>query len=142
MSYKFSDTSKEKLLTCHIDLQLICNHVINIIDVVVIEGKRDLKKQQEYFRDGHSKLDGVIKKSKHQVSEENPFSMAVDIAPYPLDWGDLPRFYFLAGIFKGVAFELQQQGLIKHSVRWGGDWDGDNSFNDQRFNDLPHFELK
>ena len=146
MTFKFSENSKNKLSTCHPDLQLICNRVIQIIDITIVEGKRDLQAQQKYFKEGRSKLDGINKKSKHQVSEENPFSMAVDIAPYPLDWRNINeyerhRFYYLAGIFKGIAYQLQQQGLIKHRIRWGGDWDGDNSFKDQRFNDLPHFEL-
>ncbi len=26
-------------------------------------------------------------------------------------------------------------------LRWGGDWDRDAEFDDQTFNDLPHFEL-
>jgi len=27
------------------------------------------------------------------------------------------------------------------SIRWGGDWNMDTYVKDQRFNDLPHFEL-
>ncbi len=61
--------------------------------------------------------------------------MAVDIAPYPIDWKDHKRFYYLAGIVKGVA---SQMGI---KVRWGGDWDSDNDLNDQSFMDLGHFEI-
>jgi hypothetical protein len=27
-------------------------------------------------------------------------------------------------------------------IRWGGDWDGDRSLEDQTFHDLPHFEVR
>lgn len=27
-------------------------------------------------------------------------------------------------------------------ITWGGDWDGDKSFKDNKFNDLPHFEYR
>jgi len=26
-------------------------------------------------------------------------------------------------------------------LRWGGDWDGDTELDDNKFDDLPHFEL-
>ncbi len=26
-------------------------------------------------------------------------------------------------------------------LRWGGDWDGDTELRDQKFVDLPHFEV-
>ena len=35
----------------------------------------------------------------------------------------------------GVA---SQMGI---KIRWGGDWDRDTDLSDNRFNDLPHFEL-
>jgi peptidoglycan L-alanyl-D-glutamate endopeptidase CwlK len=53
----------------------------------------------------------------------------------PLDWKDMKRFYYLAGIVKAVALAR------KVKIRWGGDWDGDHDFKDQTFNDLVHFEL-
>lgn len=63
-------------------------------------------------------------------------SRAVDVAPYPINWGDKKRFYHFAGYVQGLAAQL---GI---SLRWGGDWDGDNDLNDQTFFDLVHFELK
>ena len=80
-------------------------------------------------------MDGVKVKSKHQVDKLNPFSRAIDITPFPLDWNDTKRFYHFAGLVQGIALGLQ----IK--IRWGGDWDCDNDFKDNLFNDLPHFEL-
>jgi hypothetical protein len=62
--------------------------------------------------------------------------LAVDVAPYPVDWNDKERFYYFAGFVKGVASSL---GI---SIRWGGDWNSDNNLKNQTFFDLPHFELK
>lgn len=139
--YSFGRRSHEKKITCHKDLQLILDEAIKMYDFTILEGARTLEAQKEYFAQGKSRIDGVTKKSKHQVSEGQPLSMAVDIAPHPVDWNDRFRFAFLAGIIKAVASHLLYQGKISHRVRWGGDWDSDNDFKDQNFFDLPHFEL-
>ena len=31
--------------------------------------------------------------------------------------------------------------MLGVSIRWGGDWDKDYDEKDERFRDLPHFEL-
>ena len=59
-----------------------------------------------------------------------------DVAPYQIDWQDKDRFYYFAGIVKGVALKLNIP------IRWGGDWDSDTQVKDQTFFDLPHFEIK
>lgn len=141
MSYSFGRRSHNKKITCHKDMQLILDEAIKVYDFTILEGSRTLETQQEYFAQGKSKLDGVNQKSKHQTSEEQPLSLAADIAPYPIDWNDKNRFYFLAGIMKASAAKLLEQGKITHQLRWGGDWDSDNDFKDQTFFDLPHFEL-
>jgi peptidoglycan L-alanyl-D-glutamate endopeptidase CwlK len=41
----------------------------------------------------------------------------------------------------GIAQKLKDDGKMTHSVRFGGDWDGDKDITDQKFNDLVHFEL-
>jgi len=139
--YRFSVLSLERLNSCHEDLRLICHEAIKYIDFSVLEGHRSLEKQQEYFKSGKSKLDGINKKSKHQYMP----SRAVDIAPYPIDFKQeaksKARFYFLAGIMFAVSNMLFEKGLIAHKLRWGGDWNGNIEFHDQTFDDLPHFEL-
>lgn len=139
--YKFSKRSQIELDTCHLDLRIICNEAIKIFDFTVLEGKRTSERQIQLFNTGKSKLDGITKRSKHQVTESNPYSNAVDLLPYPVNWKDAKRFFFLAGIMNGVALKLLEEGRITHKLRWGGDWDSDNDFRDQSFNDLPHFEL-
>ena len=129
----FSQASSDKLKTCDPQLVLLMSETMRVtpIDFTILEGHRSVERQQRLFRQGASKLDGINRKSKHNASP----SLAVDIAPYPIDWQDLTRFYFLAGAVLSVA------RFHDIPIRWGGDWDGDSSWNDQTFHDLPHFEL-
>lgn len=126
---EFSDRSRSLLDTCDPRLQAICEDVIAHFDFTVLEGYRSDEHQDELFRQGKSKLKAG--QSKHNRSP----SLAVDIAPYPIDWQDTRRFYILSGMMFHAAFE---RGV---KLRWGGDWDGDWDLKDQSFNDLPHFEI-
>lgn len=132
---QFSKSSINLLNTCHPDLQKLFNQVIKDYDCVVICGSRSDYDQKKAFDEGKSKIDGVKIKSKHQVSKQNPFSRAIDIAPSPLDWNDKQRFYHFAGYVEGIA------DMLGIKIRWGGDWDSDKDFKDNKFNDLVHFEL-
>ena len=127
----FSSRSRSRLETCHPDLVKLFREVIKHWDCTVLEGHRSIEDQQEAFRTGRSKIDGVNKKGKHN---HDP-SLAVDVAPYPVDWDDLERFRAFGGYVLGTA---DQMGI---SIRWGGDWDSDRDFKDHSFVDLPHFEL-
>jgi peptidoglycan L-alanyl-D-glutamate endopeptidase CwlK len=61
--------------------------------------------------------------------------MAVDVAPYPIDWNDPARFARLFGYIERIANELQIP------IRWGGDWNRNWRTKDERLIDLPHIEL-
>ena len=126
---EFSEKSYERLVTCHYLLKDICSEVIKTYDFTVLEGYRSNERQEELFRQGKSKLRAG--ESKHN---RDP-SHAVDIAPYPIDWNDLNRFYLLAGFMFQAATEFDAK------LRWGGDWNGNWDHTDQSFFDLPHFEL-
>lgn len=127
--YKYSNKSKNNLSQCHPDLQLLFNEVICFIDCTVMCGHRSEEDQNKVYNSGNSKV--KFPNSKHN---SNP-SMAVDVAPYPIDWDDTGRFYVFAG------YVLLMADLLDIKIRWGGDWDSDFSTTDQRFNDLAHFEL-
>ena len=128
--YKFGKKSKERLKGVDTKLINVLNELIKIMDVTIIEGVRSKEKQQEYFKDGKSKIDGITKKGMHQLGK------AVDLAPYPVDWKNTGRFYYMGGMLRGIAKQLN----IK--VRWGGDWDSDGKIKDQKFNDLVHIEIR
>ena len=127
--YKFSSNSIEKLNTCDKRLQDLLYEVIKYIDVTVIEGYRSSEDQLKAFSDGKS--EAMPGKSKHNIIP----SMAVDVAPYPINWKDKNRFYYLGGLIKGIAYKMNIP------IRWGGDWNGDNDFDGQKLIDLVHFEL-
>lgn len=131
----FGIASNKQLATCHPELQLLFNEVIKSFDCTVIEGYRDQADQERAFEAGNTKLH--YPNGKHN---KNP-SMAVDVAPHPLDWKNTKRFYWFAGYVMGIANQLKAQGKMKCSVRYGGDWDSDKDIDDQTFMDLVHFEL-
>lgn len=150
---QFSDSSMEKLSTAHEDLQTVLKEAIKYFDFSIVYGHRPPELQFNLFKKGRKKngdkwtiydnskvvtyVDGYRKKSKHNYSP----SEAVDIAPYPIDWGNEDRFIFLAGHIMQTANIFKDRGIIDHAFRWGGDWDGDNYLRDHHFSDLGHFEI-
>ena len=140
--FKLSDRSNSILVECDVRLRTIVMELLKTYDITVLNdgGYRDKKLQDNLFDSGQSKV--KFPNSKHNVSP----SQAMDIAPYPIDWGErkddvhhnqiaLRRFYYMSGKVNEIA------RILGISIRWGGDWDGDNDFFDQKFNDLVHFEL-
>lgn len=95
---------------------------ISDIDFFVNEGLRTTATQQQYFKNGKSKLDGITKKSNHQLGR------AVDV--YYVGWKNTdnqkdPRWIKLIDAFRLAG---QQLGV---KLIFGYDWGWDN----------PHIEL-
>lgn len=95
---------------------------ISKIDFFVNEGLRTAEKQQEYYKKGLSQLDGIKKKSNHQLGR------AIDV--YYVGWSNKdksndPRWEELIGFFRVAAKNL---GI---KVIFGYDWGWDK----------PHIEL-
>lgn len=134
----FSKTSKANLASCDPRLVKLFTEVIKVFDFTVLEGHRPVARQQALYAQGRTipgqivtQIDGVRKKGMHNYQP----SKAVDAVPYPLDWNDTSRMYYFAGQVMATARAL---GL---RVRWGGDWDNDTVTAEERFRDLPHFEV-
>jgi peptidoglycan LD-endopeptidase CwlK len=72
---KYSNRSKEKLESCHHDLQKLFNEVIKYYDCTIIEGFRSNECQEELCCQGKSTLKAG--KSKHNQN----LSLAIDVAP-------------------------------------------------------------
>ena len=130
---QFGKRSREKLDKADPQLITLFEEVIKEMDCSILESHRDKERQNKMLAEGKSKVS--FPKSRH-----NSFpSKAVDVAPYPVDWSNnrknIARFYYFAGYVKGKAHTM---GI---KIRWGGDWDSDNSFDDQSFDDLPHSEI-
>ena len=65
--------------------------------------------------------------SKHVIGPDRPLAQAVDLAPVPLDWKDIPAFEQLGKDVQTAADEL---GI---AIVWGGTW--------THLRDYPHFQL-
>ena len=132
---KFNDKSAKNLSTCSVRLRVLFERVIQGADCTVLQGHRGKKDQDDFFARGVSKVEWP--NSKHNSTP----SKAIDVAPWPIpkNWGadnvkELVKFYEFAGI---VKYEARRMGI---KIRWGGDWDGDGDYTDQKFDDLVHFE--
>lgn len=152
---RFSSRSLTQLVSCVEPLQRLFQFVVARYDCTVIEGHRDEATQNRYFDEGRSKVrypDGAHNASPSEAADVVPYPIPENWAAFPLltedmplaeiraavrDWSkDLARFYHFGGYVQGVA---DAQGV---ALRWGGDWDSDRDFKDQRFDDLAHFELR
>jgi|TARA_R100001443_G_scaffold32403_1_gene46532 peptidoglycan L-alanyl-D-glutamate endopeptidase CwlK len=127
---RFGKRSISRLKTCDQKLQELFYEVVKHFDCSIIEGHRGEERQNKAFADGKSKV--KYPNGKHN---QNP-SIAVDVAPYPIDWSDRDRFHYFGGFVLGVAKEM---GM---NIRWGGDWNQDTHTKDNKFDDLVHFEIK
>ena len=152
--YKFSKNSKKRLKTCHKDLQVLFSYVIKYFDCSIIYGYRSPEEQFELYKKGRklendiwiiddqdkivTYKDGYRKKSKHNT---NP-SDAIDVIPYPIEWKNTNRMRFFIGFVKGIAQMLKDTNQIDYEIVTGIDWDNDTILKDQRFNDIPHFQIK
>jgi len=140
---KFSIKSIHELSFCDSKLMKLFLGVVKNYDCSILCGHRTQHEQDIAYMHGNSKTPWP--KSKHNSLP----SKAVDVVPFPVKWPKIStsmiwshnnvmtvaRFYHFAGYVSAIADSMN----IK--IRWGGDWDGDHEFDDQKFNDLPHFEL-
>lgn len=140
--YQFGKVSLTRLSTCHEDLQLVAKESLKVSDVDfgIAEGHRSPERQNEMFKQGKSKIDGITKLGNHNY---NP-SRAFDI--YGFVNGrtayNQETIIYLAGVITGAANQLFAMGAISHKIRWGGNWDKDGEvMTDQKFDDAVHFEI-
>lgn len=95
----------------------------------VIEGYRNEARQNKLFNEGKTKL-------RFPNSKHNTFpSLAIDIAPLPVDFKNIQRFVDLSVI---MFQEAKKRGV---RLRWGGDWNRNNDWRDEKFLDMPHYEI-
>ena len=146
----FGTASKAQLNTCDNRLITLFDNVVLTYDCTIIEGHRNMVRQNKFYADGRSKVSWP--NGKHNKSP----SQAVDAAPYmtgrgipwpvtPTDWNnkeqrdkyikDLAQFYAFANYVLGMA------DILDIPIRYGGDWDRDHDLHDNKFDDLVHFEL-
>jgi peptidoglycan L-alanyl-D-glutamate endopeptidase CwlK len=127
---KFSESDLKKLDQCHPNLQIIALRANEIVPCRIITGFRGEEDQNKMFNTG-------LSKAKWGQSKHNRLpSLAIDLAPLPINWDDTYKFCYFAGIVMAIAHD---EGV---KLIWGGNWDGDGDIiKDQKFNDLVHFEM-
>jgi peptidoglycan L-alanyl-D-glutamate endopeptidase CwlK len=117
--------SKLKLATCDARLQQFVTALVadvdagkvpGVSDITVLCGYRGQAEQNAAFQAGTSKL--IYPHSKHNRVP----SMAVDLAPYPIDWKDTEAFEALRRYALALASRM---GIRIRVISW----------------DLPHYEL-
>lgn len=133
----FSKRSIDNLKGVHPDLVKLMTEAIkdSPVDFTITEGVRTAERQQMLFkqRPKVTNVDGIIKKSNHQVKSDG-YGHAVDLYPFyngsvqVQDKEVIPKLKLIAVHIKSVAKCL---GI---PITWGGDF--------KSLHDPPHFELK
>jgi peptidoglycan L-alanyl-D-glutamate endopeptidase CwlK len=122
---EFGRKSEKMLEGVDARLVKVCRRAIKVMDFMVVDGVRTIEEQRINVARGLSQT----MNSKHLDG------LAVDLAPWPLDFADTEMFCVLAGVMMACA---AQENL---RLRWGGDWNSDRSTRDERFRDYGHFEI-
>lgn len=124
-------------MQCDVRLQDLFRVVSRKFDIRILCGHRNKEDQERAFREGKSNLH--FPNSKHNKTP----ALAIDVAPgfmedgvFKIDWNDVKAFSYMAGYARAIADQMHLH------LRWGGDWDMDGQVRDNRFQDLPHFEIE
>lgn len=126
---KFSKRSLKARKELHPMLQELVDAAIQEIDFVILDAQRGRAEQEKAKRGGFSKA-GFGQSAHNYVP-----AVALDVCPYPIDFNDTAKFRAIAKVFMRIA------KAKKLPIRWGGDWDMDGEWKDERFLDWGHFEL-
>ena len=123
---KASKRTRDNLKGVNEKLVMLAGYALAISeqDFFVNEGLRSTAKQQEYYKTGASQLDGINKKSKHQLGR------AIDV--YYVGWKNTdkvndPRWEKVYEAFRTAAANLHI------NIVFGANW--------KSFKDNPHIEL-
>jgi peptidoglycan L-alanyl-D-glutamate endopeptidase CwlK len=136
--YTYGRISRSRLETVDPLLQEVFQRALNLglIDITILQGVRSRQLQDQYYREGKSKVRWP--NSKHNVKTPEEKSKAVDAGPYVEGKASYAHTHccYLAGIVQAVARSMGVE------IRWGGNWDMDGEpITDQDFQDLVHYEL-
>lgn len=139
MTFYLGRRSLSRLVGVHPALVTVVKRAISITecDFTVLEGLRSRERQRRLFNAGASK----IMNSRHvpvpKSEGGNGLGHAVDLGAYvdgTVRW-DWPLYYLIYNAMWAAS------KIENVAIRWGGDWDRDGEFTDERWRDGPHFEL-
>ena len=98
------------------------------VDIIITEGLRTLEQQKKYLATGKSKT----LKSRHLIG--NAIDICFSVNGH-INWNDMTYFALAGRHFEQYA---KSKNL---NLRWGGDWNKNGSYKDEKFLDSPHFEV-
>lgn len=128
----FGNASKTRLDGAHPLLRRLMSEAIKRAtpeqDFTIMDSQRGKAAQELAYKQGHSKA--RFGQSAHNWTP----AVALDIAPFPIDFDNTKRFIDLA---QKLILPLAKELSIP--IRWGGDWNMDGSTSDGW--DFPHYEL-
>jgi D-alanyl-D-alanine carboxypeptidase. len=132
--FKLSARSEANLVGVHPDLVRVVRRAIEItdIDFMVGEGVRTLERQKQLYAQGKSKT----LNSRH-IPGKDGYGKAVDL--WVLKNGQVTwETKYYVQLAKHVLKAAKELGV---DIRWGGDWNQNGDWRDEKFFDGPHFEL-
>lgn len=152
MSFKLSKSSLKNIEGIHPYLQLIVKRTIELsnVDFGIIHngGYRTVEMQQEIYKKGNSKCDGIHKRSKHQEG------MAVDLVPYidgKYTWNDKKAFIDIYTAWEEAETQLKKEKAIPeivhfhHGIYWNWkdlNMDGQIDISDRLGWDSSHHSME
>src|SRR5207248_654307 len=104
-----------RLAQVHPSLIKLAVAVSTHTDVQVVQGVRSLRDEELAIGEGRSLVRDPCN-SKHVLCSTRTQAHALDLAPWPVKWSDIPRFVSLATLVLSTASNLGLQ------VTWGGTW--------------------
>ena len=117
----------QMLANCDQDLMTLFTRVGQQRDTIIVQGARTVAAEVADMAAGKSSLKNPLD-SKHVIDPNiRPVALAVDAAPYPIDWQNIPAFEDFG------EFVKEQATILGIAIVWGGDW--------TTLKDYDHFEL-
>lgn len=126
---KFDAGSTKRLKNSHPLLQKLMNEAIKKTPFMILDSQRGRAAQELAFKQKRTKVH--FGNSAHNWSP----AIALDVVPLPVDWKNTKAFVALSQVILPLAKEL---GI---PIRWGGDWNMNGKTSDEKFVDMPHYEL-
>lgn len=126
----FDKGSAERLSRAHPLLQKLMNEAIKQAPFMILDSQRGRAAQELAFRQGRTKAH--FGNSAHNWSP----SIALDVAPLPVNWKNTTPFVVL-----GQKIILPIAAAMRIPIRWGADWNMNSNLRDESFVDMPHYEL-
>ena len=125
----FDKASATRLKLAHPLLQKVMTAARKEVVFVVLDSQRGRAAQELAFRQKHSKVH-----FGHSAHNWSP-ALALDVAPLPVNWKNTKPFAELAKVVLRLAKEMNVP------LRWGADWNMNGKTTDEKFLDMPHYEL-